>query len=137
MRMRHFLTDKQIESAKAVHTRGLAAPVIVALVLLVCPPARSQSNERPYRIETLAMRDGSVEIEGTRYKAVDALRSRLVEIRKRHPNSYVGLDYENGATFKQIGGAILMIQETGIFPQVGFLMEPRPVTPDSQNKPAH
>jgi len=53
---------------------------------------------------------------------------KLVEIKKRHPNSYIDVEYEHGATFKQIGGAILMIQETGIFPRAGFLIEPRAVT---------
>jgi biopolymer transport protein ExbD len=108
--------------------RGLVASMIATLVLLVSLPARGQSDQSQFRIETLAMRDGSVEIEGARFDTVDALRSKLVEIKKRHPNSYIGLEYEHGATFKQIRGAILMIQETGIFPQVGFLIEPRAVT---------
>jgi biopolymer transport protein ExbD len=116
-------------------TRYLAVSAIAALTLLVLLPARAQSDERPYCIETLAMRDGSVEIEGARFNTVDALRSKLVEIKKRHPDSYIGLEYEKGATFRQLGGAILMIQETGIFPQVGFLTEPRAVTPDNPIKP--
>jgi hypothetical protein len=108
--------------------RGLVASMIATLVLLVSLPARGQSDQSQFRIDTLAMRDGSVEIEGARFDTVDALRSKLVEIKKRHPNSYIDVEYEHGATFKQIGGAILMIQETGIFPRAGFLIEPRAVT---------
>src|ERR1700685_3482855 len=65
--------------------RYLALVVFAAGSLLVLAPVHAQSDARQYRIETLAMRDGSVEIDGTRYKTVDALRSKLIEIRKRHP----------------------------------------------------
>jgi biopolymer transport protein ExbD len=123
-------------SERHVEARLQVAFATFALSVLLSMPASAQTHGHAPRLEIIAMNDGSLVIEGGHFATVQQLQTKLSEVSKREPRPYLAIETERGATLKQVGKAILMIAQTGYFPKVGFLIEPRKVPPPKTDKPA-
>lgn len=105
---------------REMRIKSCSAAIVCALVVAWGSEAHAAT------LRFVALRGGTILIEGTRYRTVPELRVKLLQIKGRTPRPAIVLKMEGGASFKDEMHAIELVAKTGVFPKIGFLTEPSP-----------
>ena len=99
--------------------RSLLAAVTIALVSLPAIAAGPTPN-----VQLLVLRDGGVQIRGHEYRDEAALREKLKSLSQENPKPIVVWGVQKGTDIKFLAHAIMLVQDTKLFPKMAFVIEP-------------
>ena len=95
----------------------------ICLVLCIGSLALVHAGEVAPMVEVVAMGDGSVEVEGSRFTDTELLKAKLLEIRDRNPAPEFRFRIQEGADIRGYAQAIILVQNTGVL-KLGFVISP-------------
>jgi len=115
----------------------MRAILVASAIALLSPQCFAATHLQPASIEIVARADGSIQLEGKRYTDADLLRKALLDAKARNPRPAVKWVSAPGVGLVGNARAIVLLQKTGVFPRMGFVIQAPSNSDAPQNKLGH